>query len=92
MFPRTERELIEILRGLAAEQPATPLEAAEHEKYCVSLSLFLAKSGRYSGKVPHSVWHFLSDADIRAKSPEYAQVQREQLLFLTTQWARDAGA
>ena len=92
MFPRNEQELIEVLRGLAEERPGTPLDAAEHANCCVSLSLFLAKSGSYSGEVPHLVWHFLSDADIRATSPEYAQVQREQLLLLITEWARAAGA
>lgn len=30
--------------------------------------------------VPHFVWHFLSDADIRFREPEYARQQLAQLM------------
>ena len=29
--------------------------------------------------MPHSIWHFLSDADVRAKAPEIREQQFEQL-------------
>jgi hypothetical protein len=29
--------------------------------------------------VPHLVWHYLTDADIRLKDPEYARMQNESL-------------
>jgi hypothetical protein len=54
--------------------------------------MHLAKSGDYSGDVPHVVWHFLSDADVRAKSTEYAEMQRAEILGLVTKWAQEIGA
>jgi hypothetical protein len=32
-------------------------------------------NGGLSPEVPHFLWHYLADADIRLKSPQYAAVQ-----------------
>ena len=92
MLPRTEAQLIDAIRSLVAEVPTSPAAEKEHASRCFLLSMHLAKSGEYSGDVPHIVWHFLSDADIRAKSPEYALAQRGEIQALVTNWARDVGA
>jgi len=34
---------------------------------------------KLSNVVPHFVWHYLSDADIRFKDQKYAQLQREEI-------------
>ena len=31
---------------------------------------------------PHFLWHYLSDADIRMKSPEYAEMQNRRINLL----------
>ena len=92
MLPRTEIELIDALRKLATEVPVSPSEHSDHQNRCFVLSMHLAKSGDYSGDVPHVVWHFLSDADVRAKSAEYAEMQRAEILGLVTKWAQEIGA
>jgi len=33
-----------------------------------------------SNVVPHFVWHYLSDADIRLKDEEYAKIQNKDIL------------
>jgi hypothetical protein len=92
MLPRTELQLIEVIRSLVAEIPTSPAAQKEHADRCFSLSMHLAKSGEYSGDVPHIIWHFLSDADIRAKSPEYAVAQRGEVQDLVASWAQDVRA
>lgn len=42
--------------------------------------VFLANSRRAPTVVPHFVWHFLSDADIRFREPDYARQQLAQLM------------
>lgn len=34
---------------------------------------------KLSNVVPHLVWHYLSDADIRFKDQKYAQLQQEEI-------------
>jgi len=36
--------------------------------------------------MPEVAWHFLSDADIRYKSPEYGNVQTSELLSALGEW------
>ena len=49
------------------------------EQDSVAFALWLQNSNAL-GEMPEIVWHFLSDADIRLKSPEYGQAQVAELL------------
>lgn len=72
--PGTKTELAAYLRTLAARAPVTRPELFALERDCVSLALHLQNS-RAISDIPEVVWHFLSDPDVRFKSPEYAQDQ-----------------
>jgi len=80
---RTEtlRELAERLRSLVA----TPVSdrAELHDWYAAAKRLedwMSAHASELSGAVPHFVWHYLADADIRLKDPLYAVDQTRQLM------------
>ena len=72
--PETVVDLVAVLRALSERMPTTPAELATLEQESLALALHLQKS-QMVDFVPEIVWHFLSDPDIRFKSPEYAQVQ-----------------
>jgi hypothetical protein len=78
-YPANVAELIAHLRVIAAREPRTKEELRALERECVSLAFHTQRSSLSSG-VPEVVWHFLSDADIRFKDPEYAQVQTASLV------------
>lgn len=48
---------------------------------CTTIAYELQHSSA-AGLVPHEVWHYLSDADIRVKDPAYAVVQLERVRAL----------
>lgn len=72
--PETVVDLVAVLRALSERMPTTPAELSKLEQESLALALHLQKS-QIVDSVPEIVWHFLSDPDIRFKSPEYAQVQ-----------------
>lgn len=40
----------------------------------------IVENAELANVVPHQVWHFLSDADIRFREPDYARQQHEAFL------------
>ena len=71
--PETQAEFIAALRALSKRTPTTRAELSELETESVALVMHVQEC--QSLDIPETVWHFLSDADIRFKSPEYARAQ-----------------
>lgn len=43
-------------------------------------------------QVPHSLWHYLDDADIRLKDQRYAEYQISQVIEALRNWREDDAA
>lgn len=74
--PITARELVMALQTIAKREPKTAEELAclEAESYVLGERIKMAPALH---NVPHDLWHFLSDADIRFKDPRYRKAQLE---------------
>jgi hypothetical protein len=74
--PITARELVMALQAIARREPTTKEELAqiEAESYVLGERIKLTPALH---NVPHDLWHFLSDADIRFKDPRYRKAQLE---------------
>jgi hypothetical protein len=78
-------EVITRLRELAKQSPSS----REGLKLLVddSVTLGLAIRDQYRGHdVPETVWHFLSDADIRFKESQYRVIQLRELEEILRTW------
>lgn len=64
------------MRRLFDRDPTDKKSLKEWVDASIALCLRL-RSVPESANVEEIVWHFLFDADIRVKAPEYAQAQRE---------------
>ncbi|QSQ16653.1 hypothetical protein [Myxococcus landrumensis] len=64
------------LRALFTRDPRTKPELRAWVEDSISLSRRISSSGEVCNKVEEVAWHYLADADIRVKCPEYAEVQR----------------
>ena len=78
-YPASVADLVAHLRVIATRGPRTREELRALERECVSLAFHVQRSA-VCGAVPEIVWHFLSDADIRYKDPEYARSQIASLI------------
>jgi len=64
------------LQAIATREPKTKEELAqvEAESYVLGERIKMTPALH---NVPHDLWHFLSDADIRFKDPRYRKTQLE---------------
>jgi hypothetical protein len=98
-FSRSEKrqcdELAERMRAIAAELEALlhlPLSTpADLDSWYVSARRFNERLKTYPNDVlrrlPHDLWHYLDDADIRLRTPQYAEAQNERVLaWITALW------
>jgi len=92
VHPTSPQELIEALRRLAAHEPADLEELRALVDECTALKLYISASSSLANSTPESVWHFLSDADIRFKDPRYARAQLTGLASTLAQWERQSAA
>ena len=76
--PMSAEDCVREIEGFAAREPATKTELIQLEAELLVFGERI-KSSSISNIVPHFLWHFLADADIRFKDPEYAAGQRERL-------------
>lgn len=83
--PQSTRQVREVLRDLAAQMPADADELAHVQRGSLLLALHIQEHG-LGTDMPEMVWHFLSDADIRYKSPEYRVGQVAELLSALAAW------
>jgi len=68
------RELAESTPGNARQLPAWYERAREFE------SILRSDTGALSDAIPHFVWHYLADADIRARDDAYRTDQQATIL------------
>jgi hypothetical protein len=70
--------VLDEIRALLADEVSGRVGGRDLIKACAALARRLQKSSEAS-EVPHDVWHYLSDADIRVKDAAYRQMQLEQV-------------
>jgi hypothetical protein len=90
--PASPQEVIEALRHLAAREPADLEDLHALVDECIALKLHIGASPSLANSTPESVWHFLSDADIRFRDPRYARDQLTGLASALAQWERESAA
>jgi hypothetical protein len=78
--PDKLRALGRELRTLVDQPAADRVQLAAWYAAARRLQKWIAGDSALSDAVPHAVWHYLSDADIRLKSPSYHQEQTLQLM------------
>ena len=85
-LPTSKLELISALRALAERNPRTREEKGQLEQDCVALALHIQRNMAVHD-MPHVIWHFLHDPDIRFKDPAYAEMQLAEVRDTLSQWA-----
>lgn len=80
----TKRDLISALQALAQREPRTKEELVRVEAESFVLGERIKKNPALHD-IPHDIWHFLSDADIRFKDSRYRAAQLEGL----ARWIRE---
>ena len=85
-LPTTKAELVVALRQFAALRPTDKVSMRAAAKDAAALAIHVQKHMK-GLDIPEVVWHFLSDVDIRWKSPEYAAVQLAQLDAVLAEWS-----
>ena len=89
--PVDKPTVIGALRAIAERRPSTSEELGELEAESVVLGERIRTSG-ICDDVPHFVWHFLSDADVRFKDEKYRDWQLGKLEACISAWdSRTAG-
>jgi len=76
------------LKLLMANQPKNRMELDEWNIKARDLEQELRKEGGLASDVPHLLWHFLADADIRMKSHSYRKMQDAQMQILCAHLVR----
>ena len=77
--PEDFSRLGELLRELADSQPENQTSLAIWSARAREVEDFLKSIRGLSDAVPHFVWHFLSDADIRVRDLGYRRAQLAEL-------------
>ena len=70
------RELGRQLRALAETSPLSRSDLAAWHKRSCNLELSLRQNAQLCDSLPHFVWHYLADADIRVKDAIYRADQQ----------------
>ena len=74
------KALGKMLRELADAQPENRASLEIWEARAAEVESVVAADAALSDAIPHAVWHFLSDADIRMKDVEYRASQIAEVL------------
>jgi hypothetical protein len=88
-MPSSRAEVAGAVRALASRVPKSREELSALESDCVELARHI-QNGTKLHDVPHLVWHFLSDADVRFKDPEYARLQLSRIVEVLDAWTRES--
>lgn len=73
-LPASKAGLADCLRALASRAPLDRTGLSELESDCTPLAHHLRQSPAFQD-VPETIWHFLSDSDIRYRDSRYAEAQ-----------------
>lgn len=77
-----QAELVKLAKELCqlVERPVTnKVELAAWEDDSWNLQDRIRKDAELADVVPHAVWHYLADADIRLKDPRYREMQDKEI-------------
>jgi len=80
--PAKIRLLETALRSLTAFVPTTKDEITQWYEQARRLKATHLRGGEDYLDVPHFLWHYLSDADIRMKDEVYAEMQNRRINLL----------
>ena len=83
--PTSKAELIAALATLAAWRPDSKADLKLLQQESLALALHVQHNLK-GLDLPHEIWHFLSDADIRFKDAAYAKLQLEDLQARLREW------
>ena len=72
-------EVVRSIRVLSERPIDSPETLKTWNVEAAALRRAIEQRPEVTGRVPHFVWHYLADADIRFKDPAYAQSQQRQL-------------
>ena len=82
-------EIVAELRRFAAWSPTTDEELTRWAEQAQGMHELLRKMG--SGiEVDERYWHYMIDADIRARDAHYREIQQKGFLALIDEWERRA--
>ncbi len=70
------------IREVLAQERTGVLKGKDLINACTELAARARTPGSGAEFVPHEIWHYLSDADIRVKDSAYAKAQLEQVARL----------
>ncbi|MCR6497138.1 hypothetical protein LJB71_13490 [Thermomonas sp. S9] len=76
------RLLATLLAPLATFQPANKAELKRWNSMAFRVEQELLKQGGLASDIPHFLWHYLADADVRMKSKPYRELQQAQMEIL----------
>jgi len=85
-MPSTDKfeELVAALKTAAAIEMSSPEDTKRWEKQAEAIRLMLHGNAGLADLVPHIVWHYLADSDVRRNDPAYRKMQIEKLLKAIT--------
>jgi hypothetical protein len=75
-------DLLREVHAVLAAELAGELAGPELIRRCTEVARLLQRNYAGEPDVPHEVWHYLHDADIRVRDREYARVQLERIMGL----------
>ena len=84
--PTTREQLISLLRILAMREPTSREELSTLQNDCALLVQHIQSTPSLGHEIPESVWHFLSDPDVRFKDPRYAEMQLAGFRLALAKW------
>jgi hypothetical protein len=73
------------LRRLAECSPTDPSELNDWNERAREFEQFLKMQPDLCNAIPHFVWHYLADADIRAREPQYRAGQQTKILRIASE-------
>lgn len=79
------RRLAQKLILLADFSPSGKEELADWYRMAREIEDDLVREGGLSPVMPHFLWHYLADADVRLKDSEYAELQNRCIRLLINQ-------
>lgn len=77
-------DLLEPVRRLLAQELSRELFGQALVVRCTEVAEQLRSAYSGESSVPHEVWHYLHDADIRIRDPKFAEAQLGTLLSIVS--------
>ena len=78
----TLRELAQALRTLEQFQPSSKSDLNKWYEIAEGIKRKLIEPAGLAPQLPHFIWHYFSDADIRMKDLRYAKMQNAKVRLL----------